>query len=229
MRRRSLRANNEEIVPWGRSMVRINRQLMCRRRVELGWTLEQLAEESSLDGRTVRRVEQGGSLTRLRSAIAIARALKLELATLVLDFPPSRSEPVGDDGGLAAALAAADGTIQRELGSPGEWSLKEALYVVSMLLTRSLLLERKTLGENDDDVDRVVTAFMAADSAIQTTLAGGGEWGAEEAARVLSLLLTRYGAAFSRRSVNAAEVGANFVQAACDQAKRALPRYTAPK
>ena len=209
-------------------MVRINYELMRRRRVELGWTPEKLAEESGLDARTVRRIEQGGSLTRLRSAVAIAQALKLELTTLVLD-DRSGSEPQGGRGSLAAALAAADGMIQREIVRPGECSLKEALYVLSMLLTRSFVLDGKVSGENDDDVDRVVAAFKAADSAIQTTLSGGGEWGAEEAARVLSLLLTRYGTVFSRRSANGVEVGVNFVQAACDQAKRALPHYVAPK
>ena len=209
-------------------MVRINYELMRRRRVELGWTPEKLAEESGLDARTVRRIEQGGSLTRLRSAVAIAQALKFELTTLVLD-DRSGSEPQGGRGSLAAALAAADGMIQREIVSPGECSLKEALYVLSMLLTRSFVLDGKVSGENDDDVDRVVAAFKAADSAIQTTLSGGGEWGAEEAARVLSLLLTRYGTVFSRRSANGVEVGVNFVQAACDQAKRALPHYVAPK
>ena len=209
-------------------MVRINYELMRRRRVELGWTPEKLAEESGLDARTVRRIEQGGSLTRLRSAVAIAQALKLELTTLVLD-DRSGSEPQGGRGSLAAALAAADGMIQREIVRPGECSLKEALYVLSMLLTRSFVLDGQVSGENDDDVDRVVAAFKAADSAIQTTLSGGGEWGAEEAARVLSLLLTRYGTVFSRRSANGVEVGVNFVQAACDQAKRALPHYVAPK
>ncbi len=209
-------------------MVRINYELMRRRRVELGWTPEKLAEESGLDARTVRRIEQGGSLTRLRSAVAIAQALKLELTTLVLD-DRSGSEPQGGRGSLAAALAAADGMIQREIVNPGECCLKEALYVLSMLLTRSFVLDGKVSGENDDDVDRVVAAFKAADSAIQTTLSGGGEWGAEEAARVLSLLLTRYGTVFSRRSANGVEVGVNFVQAACDQAKRALPHYVAPK
>ena len=228
MRKNGLPAKNEEVVPWGRAMVRIHRALMCRTRLELGWTPEKLAEESGLDARTIRRIEQGGSLTRLRSAIAIAEALKIEITTLLLDCPPSKSEPEGDSGDLAAALAVGDGTIQRELVSPVEWSLKEALYVLS-LLTRSVALDRKVLGENADNVDRVVTAFKAADSAIQTTLSGGGEWGAEEAVRVLSLLLTRYGTAFSRRSANRVEVGVNFVEAACDQAKRALPHYVAPK
>ena len=102
-------------------------------------------------------------------------------------------------------------------------------YVLSTLLTRSLVLERNASGENDDDVDRVVAAFKAADSAIQTTLSGGGEWGVEEAKCVLSLLLTRYGTAFSRRSAKGVEVGVDFVQAACDQAKRALPDDVVPK
>ena len=209
-------------------MVLVNYELMRRSRVGLGWTAENLAEESGLDARTIRRIEQGGSLTRLRSAVAIARALKLELAALVLDGRSGASEARGDRAGLAGALAAADGTIQREIVNCGEWSLKEALYVLSILLTRSLVVDGKMSGENDE-VDRVVAAFKAADSAIQTTLSGGGEWGAEEAARVLSLLLTRYGTVFSRRSTNGVEVGVNFVQAACEQAKRELPHYLAPK
>ena len=208
-------------------MVRINHELMGRKRLELGWTPEKLAEEAALDARTIRRIEQGGSLTRLRSAVAIAQALKLEVTALVLDNRIGGSEPQGD-GGLAAALAAADGTIQREIVSSGKCSLKEALYLLSLLLARSLVLDGKVSGGNDD-VDRVVAAFKAADSAIQTTLSGGGEWGAEEAARVLSLLLTKYGTVFGRRSANGVEVGVNFVQAACDQAKRALPHHVTPK
>ena len=210
-------------------MVRIKCELMRRRCLELGWTPEKLAEESGLDARTVRRIEQGRSPTRLQSAIAIARALKLDLATLVQDDRPGGSEAVGDGADVAGALAAADGTFQRELAKPGDWNLKEALYVLSTLLTRSLVLERNASGENDDDVDRVVAAFKAADSAIQTTLSGGGEWGVEEAKCVLSLLLTRYGTAFSRRSAKGVEVGVDFVQAACDQAKRALPDDVVPK
>ena len=173
-------------------MVRINYELMRRRRLEVGWTPEELAGEAGLDARTVRRIEQGRTLTRLRSAVAVAKALKLEVTALVLDDRSGGSEPQGDGGGLSAALTAADGTIRKEIGGPGEWSLKEALYVLSILLTRSLVVDGKMSGENDE-VDRVVAAFKAADSAIQTTLSGGGEWGAEEAARVLSLLLTRYG------------------------------------
>ena len=207
-------------------MVRINHELIGRRRLTLGWTPEKLAEEAGLDPRTIRRIEQGGCRTRLRSAVAIAQALKVEVTAIVLDDRSGGSEPQGD--GLAASLAAADGTIRREVVSPGDWSLKEALYVLSILLTRSLVVDGKMSGENDE-VDRVVAAFKAADSAIQTTLSGGGEWGAEEAARVLSLLLTRYGTVFSRRSANGVEVGVNFVQAACEQAKRELPHYLAPK
>lgn len=201
-------------------MVRINCKLTQRRRIELGWTPEELAGEAGLDARTVRRIEQGRDSARLRSAVALAKALKLEVTALVLDDRSGRSEPQGDGDGLAAALTAADGTIQREI-------VKEAQYVLSILLARSLVLDGKMSGENEE-VDRVVAAFRAADSAIQITLSGGA-WSDEEAVRVLSLLLTKYGTMFSRHSANGVEVGVDFVQAACDQAKRALRRDSTPK
>lgn len=212
-------------------MVRVNHELMRRRRLELGWTPERLAEEAVLDGRTIRRIEKGGSLTRLKSAIAIAQALKIELGTLAAlgdGDGQNRNESQSDRLDLTAVLAAAEDTVQRELLNPSEWGFREALYVLSLFLTRSLVLDGKPLGEKGD-VDRVVAAFKAADGAIQTTLSGAGEWDAEEATSVLSLLLIRYGTAFSRRSTNAVEAGVNFIQAACDEAKRSLPHYVAPK
>ena len=100
--------------------------------------------------------------------------------------------------------------------------------MLSMVFARSLVLDGKTPGENGE-MDRVVAAFKAAHSAIQITLSGGGEWGDEEAARVLSLLLTEYGRVCSRRSAADVEMGVNFVQAACDQARRALLQDPVPK
>ena len=158
--RKGLRAKKVELF-----MVRINCERMRRRRLELGWTPEELAGEASLDARTIRRIEQGGTLTRLRSAVAVAKALELEVTALVLDDRSGGSEPQGDGGGLSAALTAADGTIRREIVSPGEWSPKEALYVLSILLTRSLVVDGKRSEENDE-VDRVVAAFKAADGAV---------------------------------------------------------------
>lgn len=174
-------------------MLRINRERMRLRRIELGFNAEKLAEKAGLDARTVRRIEHGRSRTRLRSAVGIAKALNLEVTALVLDERSGGSEPQGEGGDLTAALTTADGTIQRENVSPGEWSLK-VLYALS-LLTRTLVLDGKS-GENEE-VDRVVAAFKAADGAIRTTLSRGGEWGAEEVARVMTLLLSRYGTMLS--------------------------------
>lgn len=209
-------------------MVRINHELMRRKRLELGWTPENLAEESGLDPRTIRRIERGGSQTRLHSVLAIAQALNLKLLALVLDDPPgvSRLERNGSD--LAAALAAADSTIQRELAGPGESSLKEALYVFSILLARILVSDGTAVGGNEE-VDRVVTAFKASDNVIQTVLSGASDCVAQEATCVLSLLLIRYGTAFGRRSANALEGSVNFVQATCDLAKQALANYEVRK
>ncbi len=210
-------------------MVRINHTLMRRSRVKLGWNAEKLAEEAGLDPRTIRRIEQGVSRTRLRSAIAIADALELDLGTFVLDDPLNRDESEGNEVGLKTAFAAVDPTTQRELVYTDERILKGALYVSSMLLADSLILDRRVSGENDNGTDRVVAAFKAADSVIQAMLSVGGEWGAEEATCVLSSLLARYGTAFSRGAANDVEVGASFVQAVCDQAKRALPQDVARK
>ena len=200
-------------------MVRVDHELVRLKRLELAWTPEKLAEESGLDSRTIRRIEQGEGLTRLRSVVGIAEALKVEVVALVLDDRAERILPEGNGGNLAAALAAAEGTMRKELLSPEEWGFRETLYVLSMLVTSSLVSEGKDLGEK---VDRLVAAFKAADGAIQTTMSTGGKWGVEEASCILSLLLIRYGTAFRRRSTNGMEVGIDFVQAACDQAKRAL-------
>ncbi len=210
-------------------MVMINRDLVCRKRLELGWTPERLAEEAGLDGRTVRRMERGGTQPRLQSAIDVARALKVELATLIVNAPKSKDKAETDAWNRANTVAATAGAVEREVVIPGEWSVKESLYVLSMFLARTLVQETRTSTEKDDVVDRVVTAFKAADSAIQTTLSGGGEWGAEEVIQILSLLLARYAKAFGASSANGPEIGIDFVQAACEQAKQALPDYRGRK
>ena len=121
----------------------LNRELLRRRRIDLGWTSERLADEAGLDRRTVQRLEQGRNRARLGTAGALAKALDLKVSSLIVVAPP----PVADD-----------------------------------------------------DDDRVLAAFRAADHAIQTTLSDGGDWGVKEVTTVLSLLLTRYGSVFSRRS-----------------------------
>lgn len=210
-------------------MVMINRDLVCRKRLELGWTPERLAEEAGLDGRTVRRMERGGTQPRLQSAIDVAHALKIELATLIVNDPRGKDKVETDAWNRANTVAATAGAVEREVVIPGEWSVKESLYVLSMLLARTLVQETRTSTEKDGVVDRVVTAFKAADSAIQTTLSGGGEWGAEEVIQILSLLLARYAKAFGASSANGLEMGIDFVQAACEQAKQALPDYRGRK
>ena len=210
-------------------MVMINRDLVCRKRLELGWTPEKLAEEAGLDGRTVRRMERGGTEPRLQSAIDVARALNIELTTLLVDNLADKDELRVDSRNRPTRAEAGEGGMHRELVIPDEWSVKESLYVLSMLLARTLVQETRTSTEKDGVVDRVVTAFKAADSAIQTTLSGGGEWGAEEVIQILSLLLARYAKAFGASSANGLEMGIDFVQAACEQAKQALPDYRGRK
>ena len=83
------------------------------------------------------------------------------------------------------------------------------------------------VGSEDDD--HVLAAFEAADEAIQTKLTLGGTWGLKEATSVLCLLLTRYGSAFARQSVEGLDVGLGMVQMACDQAKRLMPHYVDPE
>ena len=210
-------------------MFRINHELMFRKRLELGWTPEELAEEADLDERTIRRIEAGGSRARHRSAVQIARALKLDLVTLVLEDPAGRIEPESDGNGNASASSFVDGTTQGKRVILDDWSLKESLYVLSSLLARSFISDGEAMEANDLQVDRVVAAFKAADGVIKTTLSGGGEWGEEEARCVLSLLLARYGAAFNRGSADGVEAGDHFVQAACEQARRELPHHMTAK
>lgn len=208
-------------------MVMINRDLVCRKRLELGWTPEKLAEEAGLDGRTVRRMERGGTEPRLQSAIDVARALNIELTTLLVDNLADKDELRVDSRNRPTRAEAGEGGMHRELVIPDEWSVKESLYVLSMFLARTLVKDIPT--EDDVVVDRIVTAFKAADSAIHTTLSGGGDWGSEEVMQVLSRLLARYGTAFSGPSAKGREMGVNFVQATCEQAKQALPHYPGRK
>lgn len=198
-------------------MVRVDHDLIRRTRLKLGWTPERLAAESDLDARTVRRIEKGRSQPRLHSARALAEALELELTAIVLDDHESGTALSGRNGGPETT----GHPNQMEPVSPCEWSLNEALYVLSSLLAR-LGFDGTALSQNEGEVDRVRAAFKAADSAMQTTLSGGGKWGPEEATRVLSLLLAKYGTLFGGQSVRGAGVSADFVQAACDQAKRTL-------
>ncbi|MCY4488318.1 MAG: helix-turn-helix transcriptional regulator [Deltaproteobacteria bacterium] len=210
-------------------MVMINRDLVCRKRLELGWTPEKLAEEAGLDGRTVRRMERGGTEPRLQSAIDVARALDIKLTTLIVDDHPDKNGLRDNAPNRAKAVAAGENEIQREVVIPDDWSVKESLYVLSMFFARSLVEETHKPTDKDEVVDRVVTAFKAADSAIVLTLSGGGDWGAEEVMQVLSRLLARYGTAFSGPSPKGLEKGIKFVQATCEQAKQALPHYEGRK
>ena len=98
-------------------------------------------------------------------------------------------------------------------------AIAEALEVD---LSEIVLEGRPSMVAQEDDGDRVVAAFNAADQAIRRALSAGGEWGAKEASSVLSLLLARYGSAFAQKDV---KNGSDLVQAAYDQAKRALPRH----
>ena len=132
-------------------MVWLNRELMRRRRMELGWTPEALANEADLNRRTVQRLEEGRNEARLGTAVAIAQALEVELSLLIFVDEPSAT------------------------------------------------------AQEDDD--RVVAAFKAADDVIQKVLSRGGPWGLKEATCVLSLLLTRYGSAFARQSDDGLELG----------------------
>ena len=65
-------------------MVRIDVEQMRRRRQQLGWTAEELAERSGLDARTIRRMEHGAP-TRLHSAHAVARALAADTSTFLVN------------------------------------------------------------------------------------------------------------------------------------------------
>lgn len=182
-------------------MVRIHCEVMCRRRLEFGWTPEELAAKAGLDTRTVRRLEQSKKRHRLRSVIAIADALELELPTLILDDGPSEDGLSNDECRALAAFTASGSAIRMNLAGEDGWGLQEAMCVLSMVLTKTLGIERKALAEwEDGDEERVVAAFKAADHAIRTTLARGGKWGLKEATAVLSLLLIRYGSSFTWQS-----------------------------
>ena len=210
-------------------MVRINTELMLQRRIQLGWTSEELAERSGLDARTIRRLEQGKTGARLHTAVAVAQALTLDTSAFVLNEGSSAGGRDVDEGSVAAAFKAAENTFQTELTCDGDQSFKDVMYVLSLLLTRTLATEGKGLAKQEDaGVHEVVTAFKAADVAIRTTLSGGGELGIEEATWVLSLLLTRYGIAFSRRPGSGPMMGFSMIAVASDQARKALSDYVTP-
>lgn len=213
-------------------MVQINTELMLQRRIQLGWTSEELAERSGLDARTIRRLEQGKTRARLHTAVAVAQALTLDTSAFVLNEVnegSSTGERDAEEDSLAAAFRAAESTFQTELTCDGDQSFKEVMYVSSLLLTRALATEGKGLANQEEGVYEVVAAFKAADVAIRKTLSGGGDLGMEQATSVLSLLLTRFGMAFSRRPGNSLMTGFSMIEAASDQARMALSNYVRPR
>ena len=72
--------------------------------------------------------------------------------------------------------------------------------------------------------DPIVSAFAAADEAIQRELARRGEYGAKEVIAVLSLLLVRYGAALSREFGDT-DYAIAALDAGIATAKRAIPEH----
>ena len=246
-------------------MVTINAELMRERRVQLGWTSEQLAEKSGLDPGTIRRMEQGKTRARLHTAVAVAQALTLDTSAFVLnDRPTFLSDDrwqagrrdadmikvqLGEEGPtvaafmvpgsafqrdanedmVAAAFKAAADTFNTELTCEGDQSFREVMYVVSLLLTRALATEGKGLAKQEEEGgDEVVAAFKAADVAIRKTLSGRGDLSMEEAICVLSLLLTRFGIAFSRQPEHGPYAGFSMVDAISYQTKKALSDHPHP-
>ena len=220
-------------------MVRINTELMLQRRIQLGWTSEELAEKSELDARTIRRLEQGKTRPRLHTAIAVARALTLDTSTFIshegslvgelggrpgagFKVPRYTFQRDPDEDRLTAAFKAAADTFKTNLTCEGDQGFREIMYVLSLLLTKALATEGKELAKQEDDgVHEVIAAFKAADVAIRKTLSGRGDLRLEDAICVLSLLLTRFGIAFSRPE-NDPMTGLSMIQVASDQAYKAL-------
>ena len=210
-------------------MLRINSELMRQRRIQLGWTSEELAEKSGLDARTIRRLEQGKTRPRLHTAVAVAQALTLETSVFVLNEGPQAGERDPDEDSVAAAFKAAMETFGTELTCDGDTNYKEVTYVLSLLLTRALAREGKGSAEQEGaGVHDVVAAFKAADVAIRATLGAGREMGIEEATSVLSLLLTRYGIAFSRGPNRGPMLGLTMIDIAREVARKRLSDYLTP-
>ena len=113
----------------------LKREVMRRRRIDLGLTSEQLADEAGLDRRTVQRLEQQKNRARLGTVIALAEVLSLKPSSLILADRPSVIDE-GDEARVLAAFEAADHAIQTTLSDGGEWGVKEAIAVLSLLLTR---------------------------------------------------------------------------------------------
>lgn len=230
-------------------MLRIDSELMRQRRIQLGWTSEELAEKSGLDARTIRRLEQGKTHPRLHTAIAVARALTLDTSTFIsYDVSAGRRDAVmkqvaaivegaeytyqrdANEDNVSAAFKAAENTFQTELRYEGDQSFREVMHVLSPLLTKALATEGKGLTKQEDmDVYEMVSAFKAADAAIRTTLSDRRELSIEEATCVLSLLLTRYGIAFSRGPDRGLMLGLTMIDIARMLARKALADYLTPE
>ncbi len=83
----------------------IDRNLLRRLRVRLGWTQEDLAARVGCDSRTIQRAEQGHGI-RLRTAREISQALEVDLPTIMpLD---------GRDDDQPVATSEAEGTAKRD-------------------------------------------------------------------------------------------------------------------
>ena len=119
-------------------MCRVDVSLIQRLRTARAWTVDRLADEASLDRRTIARIEKGTANEyepRLATAAAIAKALEVDLSEIVLDGRPSAAGPEHEDR-IVAAFSAADKAIRMALSEGGEWGAREASAVLSLLSAR---------------------------------------------------------------------------------------------
>ena len=116
-------------------------------------------------------------------------------------------------------------TIQRlEKGThlPRLGTVRDIAEVLKLEIPALTAMDPESPDSREPD-DPVVTAFKAADDAIEAALSRGGTWGVNEITAVLSLLLTRYGSGIARETD--LETGVFVIDAASEGAKKSLSRF----
>lgn len=119
---------------------------------------------------------------------------------------------------VAGKVGCSPRTYQRAEGS------RQITVMNAHRIAEVLEVPLAALLQDTGDDDPVVTAFLAADDAIQRELGRIGEYGTREVVAVLSLLLVRFGSGIARE-IDDVDFAVAAIDSAVSAAKRAIPEH----
>lgn len=156
----------------GAALPQLNYSLICRLRTERGWSCEELAGKAKLDRRTIDRIGRGQNDSHIKTAVAIAEALEVDVSEIIQDDEsPSVTTSVGDNDQITAAFTAADKAIRNTLSAGGRWGAEEVTSVLALLLARYGSAFANYPNSNTNNVHDVVD--LATDRARRALLPQG--------------------------------------------------------